>query len=124
VVGVRLEPGHDRLLFDGGRWRRRAACREMGPELFFPVGERDADAVAQAAEAKQVCARCDVRLHCLAYSLVANPEYGIWGGLGPSERRALRRARRARHQTRGTRTKGAGAATAPVANHAARSMAL
>jgi len=95
----------------------------MGPELFFPAGERDEDAVAQTAAAKQVCARCEVRLHCLAYALVANPEDGIWGGLGPRERRALRRARRARHQVRIDGNEAAVAVTAHVADHAARSAA-
>ena len=65
----------------------------MGSELFFPAGERDEAAVAQTAAAKQVCARCGVRLHCCDYALVANAEDGVWGGLGPSERRALRQAR-------------------------------
>ena len=121
---LRLEPRRARLLFDAGRWRRRAACRETGPELFFPAGERDEAAVAQTAAAKQVCACCDVRLHCLTYALVANPEDGIWGGLGPSERRALRRARRAHHEARTKRSGGEEAAPAPVPDRAARSTAL
>ena len=121
---LRLERRRARLLSDAGRWRRRAACREMGPELFFPAGERDEVAVAQTAAAKQVCARCDVRLHCLTYALVANPEDGIWGGLGPSERRALGRARRARHEARAERSEKEEAAAAPIPDHAARSTAL
>lgn len=91
-----------------------------GSDLFFPVGERDEAAVAQTAAAKQACARCYVRLHCLIYALVANPEDGIWGGLIPSERRALRRARRARHQSR--IAQGEDAAVA-VAVHLTRPMA-
>jgi len=89
----------------------------MGSGLFFPAGERDEAAVAQTAAAKQVCARCSVRLHCLTYALVANPEDGIWSGLGPSERRALRRARRAHHHSRTIGSKDEHAA--PVAAHAA-----
>ena len=109
---LRLERRRARVLWDAGRWRRRAACRQMGSDLFFPAGERDDAAVAQTAGAKQVCARCRVRLHCLTYALVANPEDGIWGGLGPSERRALRRARRARHQSRIAQGEDAAAAVA------------
>lgn len=90
---LRLESRHARLLWDAGRWRRRAACRDMGPELFFPAGERTEEAAKQVAEAKSVCAQCGVRLHCLTYALVANPEDGIWGGLTPSERTTLRRRR-------------------------------
>lgn len=90
---LRLESHRARLLWDGGGWRRRAACRSMGPELFFPAGERTEDAAQQVAAAKAVCAHCPVRLHCLTYALVANPEDGIWGGLTPSERTTLRRQR-------------------------------
>ncbi|MGH9169544.1 MAG: WhiB family transcriptional regulator [Acidimicrobiales bacterium] len=84
------------LLFDAGGWRSRAACRDMGPDLFFPAGERAEDAVGQVAAAKAVCACCPVRLHCLTYALVASPEDGVWGGLALSERTALRRQRRLR----------------------------
>ncbi|WP_276968698.1 WhiB family transcriptional regulator, partial [Metallibacterium scheffleri] len=90
---LRLESHRVRLLWDAGRWRRRAACRDMGPELFFPAGERTEEAANQVAEAKSVCAQCGVRLHCLTYALVANAEDGIWGGLTPSERTTLRRTR-------------------------------
>ena len=121
---LRLERRRSRVLWDAGRWRRRAACRQMGSELFFPAGERDEAAVAQTAAAKQVCARCSVRLHCLTYALVANPEDGIWGGLGPSERRALQRARRVRREARTERTEKEEAAAAPIPDHAARSAAL
>ena len=115
---LRLEPHHARLLWGAGGWRRRAACRGMGPALFFPAGERDAEAVAQVAAAKEVCAGCGVRLHCLAYALAANPDDGVWGGLSPSERRVLRRARRLRYQNRSPRA--APATAAQVAAHTAR----
>ena len=65
-----------------------------------------------------------MRLHCLTYALVANPEDGIWGGLGPSERRALRRARRAHHEARTERGGGEEVAAAPIPDNAARSTAL
>ena len=90
---LRLESRHARLLWDAGRWRRRAACRDMGPELFLPAGERTENAANQVAEAKGVCAQCGVRLHCLTDALVANPDDGIWGGPTPRERTTLRRTR-------------------------------
>ena len=43
---LRLERRRARILWDAGRWRRRAARRPMGSELFFPAGERDDAAVA------------------------------------------------------------------------------
>jgi len=87
-----LERRRAELFFDAGHWRDRTACKAMQAELFFPTGERGEAAIAQTTAAKQVCARCEARLHCLVFALVANPRDGIWGGLDPGERRALRRA--------------------------------
>lgn len=72
----------------------------MGTQLFFPVGERGEEAVAQIHQAKAICASCPVRLHCLAFALSTNQEEGTWGGLTPSERRSLRRRRTDRRQAR------------------------
>jgi hypothetical protein len=55
-VTVPSPRGHDLPCWDAGGWRRRAACRGMGADLFFPAGERDDAAVARTAAAKQVCA--------------------------------------------------------------------
>ena len=79
----------------------------MGPELFFPVGEKEEVAAAQTAAAKQVCARCEVRLHCLAYALAARVEAGVWGGLSPSERMALAQ-RRSRGRVNGRTDRATG----------------
>lgn len=65
-------------------WFAGAACRGLGPALFFPDhGEDPAPALA-------VCARCDVRADCLGHAAAAN-EPGIWGGTSDSERKRLRR---------------------------------
>ena len=37
-------------------WRHAAACREVDPELFFPIGN-SGPALLQIEEAKQVCHR-------------------------------------------------------------------
>lgn len=66
-------------------WRLDALCAEVDSELFFP--ERHAD---DGREARRVCGLCEAREECLTYALVNYVEFGIWGGLGPSERRALR----------------------------------
>lgn len=84
-------PGErDAPAWDEGGWRRQAACRDADPELFFPVGSAG-PALAQAAEAKAVCARCPVREACLNFALSTGQDYGIWGGLTEDERRNLRR---------------------------------
>ena len=46
-------------------WRHIAACREVDPELFFPIGN-SGPAIAQIEEAKQVCRRCKVLDECLS----------------------------------------------------------
>ena len=48
---------------DRADWGSRAACRSADPELFFPVSGAG-PSVAQIAEAKTVCARCEVRSEC------------------------------------------------------------
>jgi WhiB family redox-sensing transcriptional regulator len=67
------------------RWSVHALCATSDPEIFFPPSE------SPAAEARQICAQCPVRRQCLAYAVTAGEPYGIWGGLGPDERRSLRR---------------------------------
>ena len=77
-------------------WRHRAACLNEDPELFFPVGNTG-PAIMQIAEAKKVCAVCDVRAECLQWALEAGQDHGVWGGMSEDERRAMkRRASRAR----------------------------
>ncbi len=49
-----------------------AACRDMGAVLFFPLGERTEGVATQVAEAKGMCVQYGVRIHYLAYALVAN----------------------------------------------------
>ncbi|GAA3980605.1 WhiB family transcriptional regulator [Actinomadura viridis] len=79
-------------------WRHRAACRDVDPELFFPIGNTG-PALLQIEEAKQVCRRCDVTDACLAWALESGQDSGVWGGMGEDERRALKR-RNARARTR------------------------
>lgn len=65
-------------------WRAQARCGDADPELFFPVSEVGASA-KQVDDAKRVCAGCPVTAECLAEA----GDFGIWGGLTASERRAL-----------------------------------
>jgi WhiB family redox-sensing transcriptional regulator len=80
--------------WDSGQWRGGAACREVDPGLFFPVGVTGL-AEVQIADAKAVCGRCAVREICLEFAVQTNQEYGVWGGMSEEERRAIRRERRA-----------------------------
>ncbi|GGY77047.1 WhiB family transcriptional regulator [Streptomyces omiyaensis] len=75
-------------------WRAAAACQEVDPDLFFPVG-MGSPALAQADEAKKVCRRCPVRQQCLRAAMTdPHPPAGVWGGLTEAERRSLRRRSR------------------------------
>ena len=75
------------------RWQLGAACRGLDPALFFPArGE-------STAEAKTVCASCDVDAECLGHALGQNgrgrlERFGIWGATSERERRQLRRQAR------------------------------
>jgi WhiB family redox-sensing transcriptional regulator len=73
-----------------GNWRQRAGCRDEDPELFFPIGTTG-PAERQAEEAKAICRRCAVMADCLDWALDTGQEYGVWGGTGEDERRALNR---------------------------------
>jgi WhiB family redox-sensing transcriptional regulator len=76
--------------FDEQAWRRTAACRDVDPEVFFPVGSTG-PAIQQIADAKDICRGCPVRLVCLQYALANHHDDGVWGGYDEGERRELRR---------------------------------
>ncbi|MFG2076050.1 WhiB family transcriptional regulator, redox-sensing transcriptional regulator [Nonomuraea maritima] len=81
-------------------WRHRAACRDVDPELFFPIGN-SGPALMQIEEAKQVCRSCSAVESCLKWALESGQDAGVWGGLSEDERRALKR-RSARARARAT----------------------
>ena len=58
----------------------KGACRKTELAAFFPEDD------AQEDLAKNVCARCEVRLDCLALALRTPNLHGIWGGLSARER--------------------------------------
>ncbi len=70
------------------RWQDHANCQGCDPDLFFP--ERG----GPTAEAKAVCAGCQVRAECIAYALDHSIKFGIWGGRSERERRHMRKTRR------------------------------
>lgn len=76
-------------------WREDAACLNAATEIFFPSGRGTGEERWDAAKA--ICVNCTVRKQCL--SLVIDLEehddrWGVFGGLSPMERRALRVRRR------------------------------
>ena len=75
-------------LMTAASWRKRAACRGVDPEVFYPVTDEE------AGVAKAICASCPVREACLEYALSAREREGIWGGATERERRRILRQRR------------------------------
>jgi WhiB family redox-sensing transcriptional regulator len=83
---------------DQASWARvirhaRCADSSVDPDEWFPVSARTDKARQEAAAAIAICATCPVRPQCLALSLRHWDigQYGVWGGLVPAERAALRR---------------------------------
>lgn len=71
-------------------WRKRAACRGIDVEVFYPLSEDEVD----AAQAKAICEVCPVRQACLEHALAHREREGIWGGTTERERRRIVRQRR------------------------------
>ena len=71
-------------------WRNAAACLEVDPDLFHPVGTTG-PALLQIVQAKAVCAGCPVLDECRRWALDSREPHGIFGGLTADERDALRR---------------------------------
>ena len=76
-------------------WRHQAACRDIDPEIFFPVGTTG-PALAQIEAAQSICGTCAVQPDCLQWALETGQDAGIWGGTTEEERREMRRGARAR----------------------------
>ncbi|MEW9551654.1 WhiB family transcriptional regulator [Nonomuraea sp. NPDC050783] len=79
-------------------WTRRAACRDLDPELFFPISV-EGPSRSQVEQAKTVCHGCPVRRPCLDYALSTCQAYGVWGGTDPDQRRELSSAAARRPET-------------------------
>ncbi len=75
----------------GTDWRNYAACRDVDPDLFFPLGTSGAS-LLQIEEAKQICRTCPVSAPCLRWALDSG-DAGVWGGTTEDERRIHRQLR-------------------------------
>ena len=82
---------------DFWEWQLRGACRGLDTDMFFhPDNERGPRRASREAAAKAVCARCPVMRECAEHALRTREPYGIWGGLGETERDDILSGRRAR----------------------------
>ncbi|HQV57374.1 MAG TPA: WhiB family transcriptional regulator [Ilumatobacteraceae bacterium] len=69
-------------------WRELGACRGLEPSVFYP------DEGDDAAEAKEICAGCSVRVACLEYALATREIFFMETGATEKERRRMIRQRR------------------------------
>lgn len=65
-------------------WSDGALCAQADPEAWFP------EKGGSPREAKRICAACPVRSDCLYRAMDGGESFGIWGGLSPKERAAVR----------------------------------
>lgn len=72
-------------------WEGRAACRGLDPSLFFGPNrfEPKRERMARENAAKEICAACPVRHPCHDYAVTSGEAFGVWGGIGETERRAI-----------------------------------
>ena len=94
-------------------WRINAMCRDLDPDLFFPVGVTGG-AVDQIDAAKEFCDICPSQNQCLEFAVTTNQEYGVWGGTTEDERRVLRRQWRAQNRRPAKAQRRSDAITATV----------
>jgi WhiB family transcriptional regulator, redox-sensing transcriptional regulator len=71
-------------------WRTRAACRDVDPDLFFPVAT-GGSSLAQEARALAVCRTCRVTVDCLRFAMAHAERDGIWGGTTADDRNTASR---------------------------------
>ena len=70
-------------------WRLGAACATAEAEIFYPPEGLDAgERRGREAAAKEICARCPVRVQCLLCAVLLRERHGIWGGTTADERLA------------------------------------
>ena len=87
---------YDEITDPGRKWQEFGRCGEVDMDLHFPEKGRS----DKAAQAKAICAGCEVRVPCLEAALTFEEHtygaYGIWAGTTPEERDEIRRQRRGR----------------------------
>ncbi len=72
-------------------WESDARCSSVDPTLFFGPNrfEPKRERLAREAAAKEICQTCPALEPCRARALREAEQFGVWGGLGESDRRAI-----------------------------------
>jgi hypothetical protein len=96
AVGIWIVPERAQQ-FNSPKWMDFGLCARLPTKtsdaMFFGVERRAAPGVLIAATntAQQLCAQCPVANTCLAYALLNDERYGVWGGTSGRQRRKLQR---------------------------------
>lgn len=65
-------------------WKDQGRCK--GKSKFFY-----SDLRSDHEKAKRICRECEVQRKCLAYALVNDEDYGIWGGSTATDRKLIKK---------------------------------
>lgn len=68
------------------------SCATIGGDFWFPEKEEGAVSYVDGQYAKSICRRCPHKRECAEWG-IRKESHGIWGGLGPRERRQIRSMR-------------------------------
>lgn len=68
-----------------GDWADHAACKGKTDVFFAHKGDWKS-----ARLAREICASCPVAHHCLTFAIVNDERFGVWGGVGYTERRTMK----------------------------------
>jgi WhiB family redox-sensing transcriptional regulator len=80
-------------------WQLEGSCRGVDSSLFFHTdNERGLARERRENRAKAICGSCPVLERCRRHALAVQEPYGIWGGLGETERRELLHRQRREQQ--------------------------
>ena len=81
------QPTHAMAQAVPGDWAEHAACKGKTDLMFGQPDDTPLQMIVRARQAKAICATCPVTRPCLQFALDHNERHGVWGGLGPTERR-------------------------------------
>ena len=65
-------------------WTDRALCKGLGHLFFAHKGDWKA-----SQRAREICDQCPVAWDCLNFALQNDERYGVWGGVGYTQRRKM-----------------------------------
>ena len=72
------------------RFYENPSCAQVGGDFWFPEKADGSMNTVEMAMEKSICQSCPHKVECVEWG-VKKELHGIWGGLVPKEREAIRR---------------------------------